>query len=128
MTKTLCKRCGKIHELGKCQSKPKPRDGHKPDVRKFRSSTLWRYLANRIRELDGNTCVVCMERDGAITIAGLSVHHIVPLVKSGTQSVTATDERLLATLCPKCHRQADLGEITAEELIEMVRRHRMRFE
>ncbi|WP_282209433.1 HNH endonuclease [Parvibacter caecicola] len=122
-----CRRCGRVHALGSCAVPEKPRRYARSEARAFRSSALWQRTAEEVRALDGNTCVVCMERDGSVNNRRLQVHHLDPLSETGTSCPSATDAARLATLCERCHEQAGRGDFSKEQLLEWMAAHRARF-
>lgn len=61
----------------------------------WRESGDWRWIRNRVRDRDNNTCQICENTDE------LHVHHIVP-VSEGRRKL---DPQNLMTLCGDCHRE-----------------------
>lgn len=111
-----CPRCGRIHEPGRC-SRPRER-GRRTREQAFRSTGAWQALAEAVRERDLNTCIACRHASPpSIVTQGLEVHHIVPL--RADWSLRLVEENC-ATLCVPCHKLAEAGEITAEQLREWI--------
>lgn len=79
----------------------------------FRNTVEWRKKRNEIEKRDLNMCRVCFLREHRITTDGLSVHHIVPIVKN--YRLRLTDSNLI-TLCTRHHEQAEAGKIEASAL------------
>lgn len=57
-------------------------------------------------------------KEGIINYRDLEVHHIIKLKDDITKGL---EEDNLITLCHSCHRMADDGRISEEELRELVR-------
>lgn len=126
--KKACAYCGRIHEKNfVCPKKPKKkyysRDKEEASV-KFRSARRWRKRAIEIKERDGWRCVVCASGrypiEGVRELNGenLEVHHIIKLRDDIDKGL---EEDNLITLCQVHHRMADKGEISADELRELIK-------
>lgn len=130
--KKACKYCGKIHERDfVCEKKPKvqykgynkkyckKRYERKEDI--FRSSYDWKSKRRRIMKRDKYLCQACLHNlSGTVcrlTNKRLSVHHIRPLT---TDFDSRLDDSNLITLCGMHHEMAEKGEVSAEQLAEIV--------
>lgn len=126
----VCRRCGRVHDAGACPGRRGAALAARRDpegARAFRSSARWQRCAAEARRLDGGTCVTCMELRAAVTTDGLEGHHVVPLSEClGTP--LEDDPANVATLCRTCHAEAECGGIGRAELLDLVARHRVRFE
>jgi hypothetical protein len=83
----------------------------------------WNRVRREALQRDGHECVIC-----GTTKADLGrnpdVHHVVPVrVFAASGGASIADAHRLAnvvTLCPPCHRQADFGKLSREQLWEAV--------
>lgn len=78
----------------------------------------WKEQRRKSRERDNHICQVC-----GVTEDGMAhhVHHITPFRIFGLgRYKEANDLSNLITLCPNCHKKADIGEISRGELKEAV--------
>ena len=120
--KKSCKYCGKIHEKDFiCPMKP-VRQYKKFEQDKFRWTKAWQKKREEIKERDKYLCQVCL-RQLHNTIKKynydyLEVHHIKPLREAYELRL---DNNNLITLCEYHHELAERGEITADELLKIVK-------
>lgn len=115
-----CAYCGGLHTRGQvCAKRPKKAGGLKEPnyITRFRSSKAWQLKRGEIKTRDLYLCQNCL-KNGKYVFSGLSVHHIRPISK-------AWDLRLengnLITLCNACHSMAELGNLSAKSLGEMIK-------
>lgn len=83
---------------------------------KFRSTNAWTEKAQAIKKRDRYLCRICLAR-GEVNNNGLSVHHIIPLRDNYDKRL---DNDNLITLCEQHHSMAERGQISKEELFELV--------
>ncbi len=119
MLKT-CSICGKIHDINKvCKRKNTKKN---TAANKFRKTNKWTEKSKNIRKRDNYLCKVCATgKYGTIyryTYKDLEVHHIIPVEEDYSKRL---DSLNLITLCRKHHEMAESGEISREELKEMIR-------
>ena len=118
MLKT-CSICGKIHDFNQVCT----RSCNKKDTKasKFRKTNRWTQKSRSIRTRDKYLCRVCLsgkyETPYRYTYKELEVHHIVPIEEDYSKRL---DSNNLITLCRMHHEMAESGEISREELLEMV--------
>lgn len=112
--KKSCKYCGRIHDISYiCPERPKKKWRRNKQTRdRFRSTAAWQGMRDSIKFRDMNFCQICL-REGKYISHGLEVHHITPLAEDYDMRLCRTN---LITLCSMHHKQADAGEIPAEEL------------
>lgn len=112
-----CSRCGKIHKPG-CCTVAKPSAAERTPEQKFRSSADWQRVAEAVRERDLNMCVACRHKQPAVFVTqSLEVHHIIPLRVDWSLRL---EEDNCATLCIPCHKLAEQGIITAQQLRDWI--------
>ena len=118
MLKT-CSVCGTIHDFNKICTRPKRKK--KSEANQFRKTNSWREKSVSIRERDRYLCQVCItgkyDTSYRYTYKDLEVHHIIPLNEDYSKRL---DSNNLITLCRYHHKMAELGEISREELQEIV--------
>ena len=118
MLKT-CSVCGKIHDFNKVCRRQK--DKKKSEANSFRNTNRWIEKRKQIRERDKNLCQVCLtgrhDTTYKYTYRELEVHHIVPINEDYSKRL---DSDNLITLCRYHHEMAEAGQITREELQEIV--------
>ncbi len=112
--KKSCKYCGRIHDISYiCPKRPKKIwRGNKQTKEKFRNTAAWQSMRDSIKFRDMNFCQICL-KEGKYISQGLEVHHITPLCADYDMRLCRTN---LITLCSVHHKQADAGEISADEL------------
>ena len=109
-----CSRCGRIHPANvKCYA---GRERKETTASKIRSRNRWKQKAKQIKEDAQYICEYCRAH-GKITTQMLEVHHIVPLEEDDS---LAFDDDNLICLCNACHRDAEAGKISREELHAIV--------
>lgn len=87
----------------------------------------WDRSKKNTRKRDDYKCVTCGIEEGKYREeygTNLHVHHIIPRREFYNEETGVIDEKAnrlsnLVTLCAKCHRKAEVGEITERELKEM---------
>lgn len=118
MLKT-CSVCGKIHDSNKVCSRPRYKKDTKAN--KFRKTNQWNEKSKSIRSRDKYLCQVCLsgryETLYRYTYRELEVHHIIPIEEDYSLRL---DSNNLITLCRIHHEMAESGEISKEELKEMI--------
>ena len=118
MLKT-CSVCGRIHDFNKvCKRRKK----QKPtEATKFRKTNQWTEKSKSIRARDKHLCQVCItgkyNTNYRYTYRELEVHHIVPIEEDYSKRL---DSDNLITLCRYHHEMAEKGQISREELQEIV--------
>ena len=112
-----CSRCGKLHPLGyKCYANSKNYyQESNPEIRKFRSSSLWTNKAEEIKDRDHYLCQVCLSKN-ILNYNNLETHHIIKINDDMSKSL---DNYNLITLCHTCHKLADEGKIDKKILLKM---------
>lgn len=113
-----CSRCGKLHPLGyKCYANSKNYyQESNPEIRKFRSSSLWTNKAEEIKDRDHYLCQVCLSKN-ILNYNDLSVHHIIPLKEDFSKRL---DNNNLITLCEKHHKMCEEGKISRTEQLQLL--------
>lgn len=118
MLKT-CSVCGTIHDFNKtCR-----RSGKKKNTKAnaFRKTNKWAEKSKSIRERDKHLCQICLtgkyDTNYRYTYEQLEVHHIVSIEEDYTKRL---DSMNLITLCKYHHKMAEKGQISKEELLEIV--------
>ena len=116
-----CSRCGKLHPLGyKCYANSKNYyKESNPEIRKFRSSSLWTNKADEIKDRDHYLCQVCLSKN-ILNYDDLSVHHILPLREDFSKRL---DNNNLITLCEKHHRMCEEGKISRADQLQLIKQH-----
>jgi 5-methylcytosine-specific restriction endonuclease McrA len=71
----------------------------------------WNLIRADIIIRDDYTCQMCKSYFGSYNLLALSVHHIMPRDKGGSN-----DERNLITLCQHCHDIAEEKELSYKEI------------
>lgn len=120
MLKT-CSVCGQLHDFNKvCKRKTTQK---KTEATKFRKSYEWTEKSKRIRQRDKYLCQVCLtgkyETNYRYTYKELEVHHIIPIEEDYSKRL---DSDNLITLCRYHHELAESGQISREEMQEIVAR------
>lgn len=116
--------CGRIHDSEFiCQQKQdsiKRRQSKDKDneINKFHWSGDWRKKRDVIKSRDKYLCRICLSK-GLINCERLSVHHIYPLVDEFGWEHRLDDDKLITT-CDICHEECENGNISKNELIEIV--------
>lgn len=118
MLKT-CSVCGTIHDFNKtCRRSGKKKS---TQANTFRKTNKWTEKSKSIRERDKNLCQICLldkyNTNYRYTYEQLEVHHIVPLEEDYSKRL---DSLNLITLCKYHHKMAETGQISKEELLEIV--------
>lgn len=118
MLKT-CSVCGKIHDFNKICTRQNTRKNGK--ATKFRDTYSWKEKRRQVKTRDKNLCQVCLidkyNTNYRYTYEDLEVHHIIPIEEDYSKRL---DSLNLITLCRYHHEMAETGEITREELQEIV--------
>ena len=113
-----CSKCGKIHPRGyNCNV---GRIYTKTDEARMRSRYAWTQKAKQIKVDALGLCEYC-KKQGIYTYDNLEVHHITKLADNPDGLLE--DDNLIC-LCVYHHKQADAGEIDADELRQIVRERR----
>ena len=118
MLKT-CSVCGKIHDFNKiCRRKTTKKS---TEANKFRKTYKWAEKSKYIKQRDNYLCQVCLldkyNTNYKYTYKELEVHHIIPLEEDYNKRL---DSDNLITLCRYHHELAEKGEISREELQEII--------
>ncbi|MCJ8008108.1 HNH endonuclease [Lederbergia wuyishanensis] len=118
-----CKYCGGIHDRKyKCPHKPKRTNYKTTYIDKFRWSKVWQKKRNHIKERDKHLCQVCIRElhntQLKYNFHNIEVHHIVPIAEDWNKRL---DDDYLISLCKYHHELAECGEISREELLEIVK-------
>jgi 5-methylcytosine-specific restriction endonuclease McrA len=112
-----CTYCSSYHKTTeKCPNKTY-RIKEPTKASKFRETWTWRKKSLAIRQLDLFLCLYCKSKS-IYTFENLEVHHIIPIVKAWDQRLN--DENLI-TLCSQCHTLAELGEISTDNLYQLIK-------
>lgn len=135
----VCKNCGKPFTYRKTGKAPEcccescSRDWHTKQYAS-RNKEVWkqreaiRFVKAEVVKRYRSRCAVCGWQDrkpvknaqGRVNLSrGCEIHHIIPVREGGKSEV---DNLIL--LCPNCHKQADWGIITREELRKHQRKAR----
>lgn len=116
-----CPYCGVVKRGHKCINKPKRKEKDTKE-RKFRNTKGWAKKSKEIRERDKYLCQVCLsgtyDTFYQVNYKDLEVHHIVPLKEDYNKRL---DNDNLITLCKFHHKMAEKGEISREELKNLIR-------
>lgn len=118
MLKT-CSVCGKIHDFNKvCRRKTTKKA---TEANKFRKTYKWTEKSKYIKQRDNYLCQVCLldkyNTNYKYTYKELEVHHIISLEEDYNKRL---DSDNLITLCRYHHELAEKGEISREELQEII--------
>lgn len=118
MLKT-CSVCGNIHDFNKICRRSVIKKSTKAN--KFRKTNRWTEKSKSIRERDKYLCQICLlgkyDTNYKYTYEQLEVHHIVSIEEDYTKRL---DSKNLITLCKYHHKMAETGQISKEELLEIV--------
>ena len=116
-----CSRCGKLHPLGyKCYANSKNYyKESNPEIRKFRSSSLWTNKAEEIKDRDHYLCQVCLSKN-ILNYNDLSVHHIIPLREDFSKRL---DNNTLINLCEKHNKICEEGKIYRDDQLQIIKQH-----
>jgi 5-methylcytosine-specific restriction endonuclease McrA len=110
-----CSKCGRIHPRGfKCNA---GRTYKKTNESTLRSRWAWTQKAKQIKDDAQGLCEVC-RKQGVYTYDNLEVHHITKLADDPDGLLE--DDNLIC-LCVYHHKQADAGDLDAEELRKIAR-------
>jgi 5-methylcytosine-specific restriction enzyme A len=117
-----CSHCGRIHDRKyQCPMKPK-RIYTVTYIDKFRWTSAWRKKRKLINARDKHLCQVCIRElhntQLKYNFTNIEVHHIVPIAKDWDKRL---DDDNLISLCKYHHEMAERGEISKDELFEIVR-------
>ncbi|UGB31696.1 HNH endonuclease [Metabacillus sp. B2-18] len=123
-----CKHCGRIHERSfQCPSKPKRTNYKVTHVDKFRWTAAWQKKRKHINQRDKYLCQICIRElyntQQRYNFTNIEVHHIVPIVEDWNKRLK--DNNLIC-LCKYHHEMAESGEISREELLEIVKVQEMK--
>ncbi len=115
----ICSVCGKIHDFNKvCRRKTTKKY---TEANKFRKTYKWTEKSKYIKQRDNYLCQVCLldkhNTNYKYTYRELEVHHIIPLEEDYNKRL---DNDNLITLCRYHHELAEKGEISREELHEII--------
>lgn len=111
-----CRYCNQIHKRGQaCQNRPVNNSRKKEvnHITKFRSARIWQKKRLEIKQRDKFLCQNC-KKNGLYNFSKLEVHHITPISKNWNKRLKNDN---LITLCSRCHKDADNGNISKKELI-----------
>ena len=118
MLKT-CSICGRIHDFNQVCNRPCKKKITRQNA--FRDTYQWKQKRNQIKSRDKYLCQVCLtdkyKTNYRYTYDELEVHHIVPIEEDYNLRL---DSNNLITLCRMHHEMAEAGEISKEELKEMI--------
>ena len=118
MLKT-CSICGRIHDFNQVCTRPCKKKTTRQNA--FRDTYQWKQKRNQIKSRDKYLCQVCLtdkyKTNYRYTYDELEVHHIVPIEEDYSLRL---DSNNLITLCRMHHEMAEAGEISKEELKEMI--------
>lgn len=112
-----CGRCGKMHPRGYKCNYGRTYDAERTEEDKLRYTRRWQNKAKQIKADANYLCEYCKQQ-GVYNYSGLEVHHITKLRED--PSGLLDDENLIC-LCLYHHRQADNGDIAAEDLRKIAR-------
>lgn len=116
-----CSRCGIVPRGHICQYKPYRKVERNSQADKFRKTKAWLRKSIEIRQRDKYLCKVCINNlyhtIQQYNFNKLEVHHIVPLHENYNKRL---DNDNLITLCKYHHNMAEVGEITREELCNLI--------
>lgn len=113
-----CGRCGKMHPRGyKCNYMREYRTERTEEDR-LRYTRKWQNKSKQIKADANYLCEVCKSK-GIYTYNDLEVHHITKLREDPSGLL---DDYNLICLCRSHHKQADDGEIKAEDLRRIARK------
>lgn len=116
-----CSYCGSMHERGHTCAKKPNRKYKVTYVDKFRWTKAWQKKRKQIRERDKHLCQVCLRNkyhtQNQFNFTNIEVHHIVPIIEDWNKRL---DDSYLISLCASHHKMAEDGEISREELLEIV--------
>ena len=118
MLKT-CSVCNKIHDFNKvCRRKTTKKS---TEANKFRKTYKWTKKSKCIKQRDNYLCQVCLldkySTNYKYTYKELEVHHIIPIEEDYNKRL---DSDNLITLCRYHHEMVEKGEISREELREII--------
>lgn len=116
-----CSYCGGLHSRGETCPKKPVRQKKNTHIDKFRWSKTWQKKRKQINDRDKYLCQACI-RDMKGTelrynYTDIEVHHIVPMIEDWDKRLEDTN---LICLCSTHHSMAERGEITREQLEEIV--------
>lgn len=114
-----CSYCNGFHNRGeKCKNRPVNNSRKKEEnyITRFRSTRIWQRKRDEIKTRDKYLCQNCL-KNGKYTFQKLEVHHIRPISKAWHKRLENSN---LITLCAPCHKMADLGNISASKLGELI--------
>ena len=119
--KKTCKYCGIVPIDHVCPHRKKRHSRSKlGDIERFRNSRRWQLKREEIKERDLYLCQACRHGvDGEVRYNSkdLEVHHIDPLSEDFARRL---DDDNLITLCSRHHKMAESGEISRQELRDMI--------
>ena len=121
MLKT-CSKCGIVPQEHICPYRTYKKKNKNSKADKFRKTKLWTNKSIEIRQRDKYLCRVCVNNlyntVCQYNYSKLEVHHIVPVEEDYNKRL---DNDNLITLCNYHHKMAEHGEISREELIELIK-------
>lgn len=120
-----CSKCGRVHERGQCTINYKRVYKNKGVSRadKYRSTSDWQRVRGSVVVRDKYLCQLCIRGLHTVNTSRLynnitiEVHHINPINEDWE---SRNDESNLISLCVHHHKMADRGEISREELKQIV--------
>lgn len=120
--KRSCQYCGGIHDRKyQCPSKPVRTNYKVTYIDKFRWSKPWQKKRKHINERDKHLCQVCIRElhntQLKYNFTNIEVHHITPIAHEWDKRL---DDDNLICLCKHHHEMAESGEISKEELRDIV--------
>lgn len=110
-----CKYCGRIHDSKLDCGKRPTIDSVRQDNEKGRYTKAWQKKSEEIKERSKYLCSYCLFYK-KISWKNLETHHI---IKLRIRPDLLLEDSNLICLCQKCHKKADLGEISEEELVKI---------
>ena len=126
MLKT-CSHCGIVEENHICKYRHYKKKNKDSKADKFRKTKAWTNKSLELRQKSKYLCAICMENKyhtiNQFNFDKLSVHHIVPLEEDYNKRL---DNDNLICLCYYHHKMAEKGEISREELFELVNKRDMK--
>ena len=116
-----CTRCGIVKRGHNCPNKKPKYNNKDSNADKFRKTKAWTNKSVEIRQRDRYLCVVCINNlyntINTYNYNKLEVHHITPINEDYDRRL---DNENLITLCNYHHKMAEKGDITREELYELI--------
>ena len=118
-----CRYCGIVPRGHQCKHKTSRQKSGDRQSDRFRKTKAWTDKSIEIRQKSKYLCAVCMEGThhtmNWLNYKNLEVHHIYSLAEDYSKRL---DNGNLICLCQFHHKMAEQGEISREELLELVKR------